>query len=438
MTVLHNADRAAPGQWVNISVVPQIVQQPLGIASELSGTLTGAVAGSLTGTASSILETARLKVGYEVTRDNTPVDQRDVLSVPADVSLTPSEKQNQVNYLLRPPIVDSTIPTEPFHYKIRVTVEVSVTVGGTPKSFNKVIDIPVDLPSLDIPAVMVLCNRADLSLTNPRGVAFSVIVRRGSALPSLGTAVQALRAVNSTLQSLNTLLEIGSFFFSELETVAKVISDAPLAYLHETGDRDTEQDELITGEDLDDNVQSVILVGTTGTSARMFRETDYEDRQRDVVAREVGNFSLVGLFKGTFTGDDDRATESTLILPAESPSATAPGDADISVTARFARDSHIVTEVINNGPDTATGVVVDVSEHGLPITLPSASQGVVADSRSDTALQWGVGNLRPGATAQLTVTYERGRGDGIFAAEGKARQFDANLSNNKARISLPG
>ncbi|MDT0447780.1 hypothetical protein [Streptomyces hesseae] len=453
ITVLHNADQASPGKWVNLSVVPQLVQQPLGFASRISGTVTGLAPGigNLTADLSPLLQTARLNVGFEVTLDDMPVEGRDFISIPEMVSQTPVEKLTEASFLLRPPVADSCWPMESFHYKIVVSVSASVQIGTNPLLTTdppRRIEIPVDMPPLDIPAVLLLCNRPDFSPdADPRGMAVSVVVRSGSELLDLGAVTQALRTVNSTLRALNTILDVGSTFFETLDIAVQAISNAPLVYLHQASDRNTADDKMVRSDflffhrDLDDDVGGVILIGATGTTARMYNETDFEDFKRDVVAKEMGNFSLVGLERKLFTSDDDRGTESVLLLPSGPPAATTPGQADISLSMRPDQGPAVRIDVTNNGPDPATGVVADISLRNLRVPPASAntvrpSTGKVTVSASGSSLRWAIGNLSPHTGANLTLTYQS-LGNALIKAFARARQFDPNIFNNGASLSIP-
>jgi uncharacterized repeat protein (TIGR01451 family) len=90
----------------------------------------------------------------------------------------------------------------------------------------------------------------------------------------------------------------------------------------------------------------------------------------------------------------------------------------------------------NNGPNTATGVVVtDVLPAGLLFVSATPSQG----SFNPSSGQWIIGTLPNGATATLQITdIVAAIGPITNAASVTASQFDSNLANNSSSVTIDG
>jgi uncharacterized repeat protein (TIGR01451 family) len=142
----------------------------------------------------------------------------------------------------------------------------------------------------------------------------------------------------------------------------------------------------------------------------------------------------------TYNGDpnNNSASSGPLVEPV-----TIEQQADVAVAKAVSDPTPVVGQTIsfslfvgNRGPDTATDVVVtDLLPAGLAFVSATATQGTY-DPGSGA---WVVGTLPAGGGAALQVAeLVTGIGPMVNNAVARADQFDPDLSNNQAAVSLVG
>jgi uncharacterized repeat protein (TIGR01451 family) len=152
----------------------------------------------------------------------------------------------------------------------------------------------------------------------------------------------------------------------------------------------------------------------------------------------VANISGIWHWVATYGGDSNNNTGST--GPLDEPVTIAPA-ADLAVTKTvdnaapaFGTLINYTVTVVNNGPDTATNVVMaDPLPPGLTLVAAAPSQG----SYNGTTGVWTVGTLASGASAVLRITAQTvAAGPIVNNAVTGGDQFDPNLDNNQATVEV--
>lgn len=147
----------------------------------------------------------------------------------------------------------------------------------------------------------------------------------------------------------------------------------------------------------------------------------------------------------TTTATVSTTTTVSSTTTASSPPAAAPPQptADIALTMLtapgpvYADTSVTYTSVVTNaGPDTATGVFLDVTPIGARV---ASSQPSAGSCSATDGLQCALGALVTGASAVVSVTYVPDAGSTAFVVDGRAgaEQADPQTANNLSR-SLTG
>ncbi|PCE34426.1 hypothetical protein [Burkholderia ubonensis] len=275
--VVTDADDAQPGKPVQISVLPGFSSSLPTTTTlngvTLSGALVGALPSSLTGTITGVLNTlvdpVTLKVTYQVKKDGMPVATTDFTATPPiAVASVPSDPLN-VAFLLKPPVGEDTSATEPSHYQIDVNL--TVTVEGVSES--KTITVPIDMPAIQIPALLLLGKHANFAAydgDNP-GSLF-VMVRASSPLRELGEVVAALNRLMGLLKTVKSVLDVGSVFLDTLGYAATLIGTIPTIYFSvgNTPNLDGE------GLSFEDDASALLLIGVKDTKVTLYSDGGFE------------------------------------------------------------------------------------------------------------------------------------------------------------------
>jgi len=269
--VISDGPLTKPGQLLHVSVVPGF--SPVVSATE---TLTGGTLGTLTGALA--VDKVDITISYAVTTADgtTPADPGTFARTPP-APMTGSDVLD-VAFLLQPPVGENTLFTAPTQYHVIVTVNVSVE--GTPA--NRVIDIPVSVPALQIPAIAVLGRHA-MSGNSPSTYAapmydgdspnwLLVMVRAGSPAQNLGQLVSIINDLMETIQTLQTVLDLAGDFSSILGLVAKAINEVPLVFFSTGNVRN-----LGDCGGFDEEASSLILLGLKDLKVTLYNDEDFDN-----------------------------------------------------------------------------------------------------------------------------------------------------------------
>jgi hypothetical protein len=300
--VTDTAD-AQPGKPVQIGVLPGF-SPGLPATSTLTGSLVGPLSGTLSGVLNTLVDPVTLAVKFSVKKDGMPVAATDFQATPA-IGVGASDPLS-VAFLLKPPVGEDTTSTEPFHYQIEVSL--TVTVEGV--TANKTIAVPIDLPAIEIPALLLLGKHANFAVYDgdDAGSLF-VMVRASSPLRDLGTVVATVNRLIGTIRTVQSVLDFGSNFIDALSLAATVIGTIPTVFFS-IGSCDDLDDHGISFED---DASSLLLVGVKDTKVTLYSDEGFDkgglDEEHSIFnADEVmvaGIGTGVGLKKiDTFSGLD--------------------------------------------------------------------------------------------------------------------------------------
>jgi hypothetical protein len=269
--VVTDAAGAAPGKPVHVDVLPGFsTALPTTTTLNgvtLSGSIVGTLAGTLTGTLAGVLNTLVEPIQFSVTFSvRKGVDEmggggmmankgigQDYIATP-DINVNPNTDPLNAAFLLKPPVGEDTDATPPIHYAIDVTI--SVMVEGL--SASKTLTVPVDVPAVQIPALLLLGKHANFAVYDgdDAGSLF-VMVRASSPLRELGTVVATLNRVMGLVGTLKSILDFGSIFIDALGEAAKLIGTVPTVYFSVGNAPDLDGD----GLSFEDEASSLLLIG---------------------------------------------------------------------------------------------------------------------------------------------------------------------------------
>lgn len=185
----------------------------------------------------------------------------------------------------------------------------------------------------------------------------------------------------------------------------------------------------------------LLAIGATGASAHTLKKPPGPPGRPTTTVTTT----TTTMVPTTTTATVSTTTTVSSTTTASSPPAAAPPQptADIALTTLTApgpvyADTSVTykTVVTNAGPDTATGVFLDVTPIGARV---ASSQPSAGSCSATDGLQCALGALVTGASAVVSVTYVPDAGSTAFVVDGRAgaEQADPQTANNLSR-SLTG
>lgn len=278
--VTSDAKGATPGVPVSVSVVPGIASA-VPSALSLSGSIGGTLAGPLTGTLTPLITKVEIVVEYTVkNEDGTAVAASEFSTNPP----LPASGTHplDVEFLLRPPIGEDIrrTPARKYVIQVDVTVRLDGNEASTKNPPLQPLKVPVAVPAIGVPAVLVLAQHSFGTGDYPGDVL--CMVRSGSPLRSLDKVVGALNDLAETLDTLKTILGLASVAnpFGDVDLILDAFQKAPIVYFAVGGAPDFNEfggwDTLGFGG-FDDEASSALMLGVTGTRARVWSSEDFSD-----------------------------------------------------------------------------------------------------------------------------------------------------------------
>lgn len=279
--IVTNADTIAPGKPFRVDVIPGVapalpsvnarIDQGQLVATTLTGTIAGNIVGGLTGALRVLPHTATVKVTTTITRDGQ-----------AWIAPTAQPSPFSFAFLLVPRISAESLASVPTHYEIDVAIDVTVSTntdfaGTTPPAeevtASRTFTIPIDVPSLEIPAVLLLGRHARFAPHDQDKAGWLlVLVRGGSILKSAGDVVRTFSALMQTIRDLQSVLGWGGAlagFTGALEDAVEFINTAPTIFFYAAGARDI--------GDFDGEASSSLLIGTAGTRVSFYSQGGFNE-----------------------------------------------------------------------------------------------------------------------------------------------------------------
>jgi len=252
--VVSDADAAQPGKLVHVNVLP-------GFSPVLPTTTTIlSVAQVVTGFQDTLVNPITFSVEFDVKIIDEQGNEteakkgpgQDFIATP-DIGLLDNNNNRlpdplNVAFLFKPPIGEDTVATPPIHY---------VELTG-PQGIPATINVPVDVPALQIPALLLLGKHSEFKVYDgdDAGSLF-VMVRASSPLRDLGTVVATLNRVTGIAKTLKSLLDFGSLFIDALGDAASIIGLAPTVYFSVGNASDVDTDAI----DFEGVASSLLLIG---------------------------------------------------------------------------------------------------------------------------------------------------------------------------------
>jgi hypothetical protein len=276
--VVTDAAGAAPGKPVHIDVLPGFstalpsttTLNGVTFSGNIVGTLAGTLTGTLSGVLNTLVEPIQFSVRFAVRKKKadamgggfeaaTKGPGQDFIAAP-DIGVGADTDALNLAFLLKPPVGEDTNATEPIHYAIDVTI--SVTVEGL--SAMKTITVPVDVPAVQIPALLILGKHAHFKVyEHDEAGSLFVMVRASSPLRDLGTVVATLNRVTGLANTLKSILDFGSIFIDALGEAARLIGSVPTVYFS-VGNAPDLNDNGLSFEEM---ASSLLLIGVHNGSA---------------------------------------------------------------------------------------------------------------------------------------------------------------------------
>lgn len=278
--VASDAKQAKAGVPVTVSVVPGL-SPSVPSAQQLSGSFAGTLAGTLSGTLTPLITKVEIVVEYTVTdKAGNPVAASQFSTNPPLLAGQPHPMD--VEFLLRPPIGEDIKRTPAIEYVIQVDVTVKLD-GHSASTKNpplKPIRIPVSVPAVGIPAVLVLAQHSLGTGDYPGDVL--CMVRSASPLRTLDKVVETLNSVANTISTVKDIVGlVGVANPSEgIDLILNAFQKATIVYFAVGGAPDFNEfggwDTLGFGG-FDDEASSALMLGVTGTRARVWSSEDFKD-----------------------------------------------------------------------------------------------------------------------------------------------------------------
>jgi hypothetical protein len=284
--VASDARQATPGKPVTVSVIPGFTNTIPSVVN-LTGTSSLPAGGLSTITETLVPLITRLDIAIEYTvtdKAGTPVASNQFSTNPPLVLPLPAGQSHplQVEFLLKPPIGEDIKRTPAIEFVIQVDVTVAVdgNIASTKNPPLQPLKVPVSIPAISIPAVLVLVQHSVGDSDYP-GDALC-IVRSASPLRSLDLVVKTLNdlaEIISTVRDLIGLVGIANPI-EGIDSILDVFQRASIVYFSVGGAPDFNEfggwDVLGFGG-FDDEASSALLLGVTGTQARVWSSEDFSD-----------------------------------------------------------------------------------------------------------------------------------------------------------------
>jgi len=316
--VVSDARQAAPGKPVSVAVIPGFNSSvptgfnfmgtsavPLGPVSALAGKLTP------------LITKVEVTVEYTVNRDDgSSAAGQFTANPPLPVG---GSHPLEVEFLFRPPISEDIrrAPASRFVIQVDITVELDGVRVSTKDGSPPPIRLPVATPALGIPAVLVLAQHSFGTGDYPGEVL--CMVRSASPLRSLDKVVETLNNVAETIQTVQDLLGLAGVLnpLDGIDLILDAFQKAPIVFFAVGGAPDFNEfggwDTLGFGG-FDDEASSALLLGPTGTRARVWSSEDFSDSDwHEHSTFEVPDIGLAnglpavgfGLYRSDHFGDWD-------------------------------------------------------------------------------------------------------------------------------------
>ena len=278
--VASDAKEAAAGKTVSVSVLPGL-SSTLPATQQLAGSIAGTLAGTIAGTLTPLITKIDIKVEYTVTnKAGTPVASGTFSTNPPLPAGQPHPFD--VEFLLKPPIGEDIKRTPAIDYIIQVDVTVDID-GHSASTKNPPLTpfkIPVSIPAIGIPAVLVLAQHSLGSADYPGDVL--CMVRSASPLRSLDKVVETLNTVSNTLSTVKDIVGLAGIAnpLDGIDLILDAFQKASIVYFSVGGAPDFNEfggwDTLGFGG-FDDEASSALMLGVTGTQARVWSSEDFSD-----------------------------------------------------------------------------------------------------------------------------------------------------------------
>lgn len=238
LRVNSDAENAQPGKLVHIDVLP-------GFSAPLPTSTPNPL--NINNTLNTLVLPIDLFVKYDLKKKDgssvSPVATTDFVATdftstpPTPIQLNVDTKLLNVAFLLKPPVGEDTVATEPFHYEIDVTLTISSPEIG---SASKTVTIPIDMPALQIPSLLLLGGLANFNVYgqgddhDDKGTPGSlfVMVRESTSLRDIGAIVATLNRLIGLIQALESVLHFGAEFIGVLADAATFIGNTPTVYFN--------------------------------------------------------------------------------------------------------------------------------------------------------------------------------------------------------------
>ena len=266
-------DLAGTLSALNLNATLSRLAQPIALSVSVPQQL-------ISGVINSLASSVDLGVNYAVRNRDTgdPVSAHEFTQLRRSPALPGSDSLN-VSFLFRPPLGDDASFTPALRYSIEITVTVTVrdpTVGtaapSTPGSASQTFSVPVDVPALEIPAVLLLGMHPNFDVFggDPEEAGYVIVmVRAGSPVSSLGGLVQVLKRLLELVRTLQQVLGWGTSttFAQGIERVLSAIANAPTVHFIVGNSPD------VAGHIL--SASSIMLIGIQGMTATVYNHWLY-------------------------------------------------------------------------------------------------------------------------------------------------------------------
>jgi hypothetical protein len=292
------------------------VASPGGVPTTLNGTVevapTGELQQSLLATVNGVLSTISDIVEFTVSYSVLDADGNPLEFGTDYTLLNEAATPLSAGVLIRPPFIDDGLLANPgrFTIAVKIGIRVQLPAGGPHDDVDKIVEIPVVVPAVPVPAILVLAANPEFSGGDDR---LALVLRQQSPHQTVSDVVNALNGLMDVLGGLHALLPIVPIADS-LTVLTQLLATIPRVYVA-FGD----VPDLESYGDLRSTHGAMLLFGLEGTQVRFYDDTSFADWRTDVTvpATQVASLSIpVGyvyypsLYDQWQTGDGNKSPES--------------------------------------------------------------------------------------------------------------------------------
>ena len=311
--IVSDAGQVVPGRPVAVSVIP-------GISNTIPNAFT--LAGTLAGTLSPIINGVQVTIEFLITDKNGGIIAgSDFSTVPPLVRPLPPGQSDplDLHVLLKPPIGEDIAYVPPFEYVINVHVTVSIDgiTVSTKEPPLQPLKVPVVIPPIRIPSVLLLAQHSFGGTNYPGEVL--CMVRPASPLRTLDLVVTTLNQIADILSLVKDVIGLAGVAnpFTGINFILAALQDASVVYFAVGGAPDFNEFggwDYIGFGGFDDEASSALMLGVTGTRARVWSSEDFSDsdwhEHSTFIVPDIGTENGLpaigfGVYRNTSFGDWD-------------------------------------------------------------------------------------------------------------------------------------